>query len=83
MQSGTVVMNKTVIQSDDREVGIEDGTPIIPIGTKGVILGMSKDFMEPDTSLKEGCEDCVVVAFELTTGKYNFDVHPVELTLGG
>jgi hypothetical protein len=78
MQAGTQVTNTVVIQSDDRELGIDDGSPIIPIGTQGVVLGMSEDFLE-DNHLKDGCKDCVVVAFDLPGGKHNFDVSPSEL----
>lgn len=77
MQAGTKVKSLVVIQSDDRETGVDDGTPIIPVGTTGIVLGMSKDSMDEDTHLKPGCEDCVVVQFDLPDGsKFSFDVKP-------
>lgn len=77
MKFGTMVKSLVLIQSDDRENGIDDGTPIIPVGTFGMVLGDSKDFCEADSQLKPGCEDCVVVQFELPDGRHqSFDVKP-------
>jgi hypothetical protein len=70
MLTGTLVKNSIVIQSDDRSIGIDDNSPIIPIGTIGRVLGMSKE---------AGCEDCVVVAFETKDGIQNYDVHLSEI----
>lgn len=79
MQTGTQVRSRTVIQSDDRANGLDDGTPIIPIGTIGTVLGESKDHLSGNAKLKSGCEDCILVQFELPSGKHSFDVKPQEV----
>lgn len=79
MKIGTLVRNKETIQSDDRENGINDGTKIIPPNTTGVVLGLSKDFLEKGNCLKSGCEDCLVVSFQISNETFKFDVQPEEI----
>ena len=90
MQPGTKVRNKVVIQSDDRSVGTDDGTPVIWVGTPGTVLGRSDKHLnwcnqferKSNGKLKPGCENCLVVCFELGNGQaWNFDCDPKELEL--
>lgn len=80
MNSGTTVKNIVTIQSDDRENGIEDGTPIIVPGTTGTVMGKSSDLKSDDAELKQGAEDSLVVKFNLPDGQtWSFDCLPTEL----
>ena len=80
LQKGDRVKCVVVIQSDDRENGIDDSTPILEIGTEGVVIGRSDEFIEEGCHLKEGAEDCMVVQFNLSDSTtWNFDVSEDEV----
>lgn len=77
MKTGILVRSITTIQSDDRELGIDDGSLIVPVGTSGRVLGNSADMIEDGCSLKTGAESCVVVAFDMPDGvSANYDCLP-------
>lgn len=62
------------IQSDDRAAGMDDGTPILPAGTEGTIIGKSEEFT-PENLLK--VDDCWLVDFD----GHEFDVSETEMEL--
>lgn len=83
MKPGTIIKSLIEIKSDDREHGIDDGTPIVPIGTVGIVLGSSRAELDEIGSsfanLEPDGEDCLVVSFEFHVERWNFDVHPDEI----
>lgn len=76
-QKGDVVKATVELKSDDRECGIEDGTPIVAVGTRGVVIGRSEDHLEEGCTLKCGEGECFVVDW----GVVNFDTHISEMEL--
>lgn len=75
MKTGDRVRALVELQSDDRAVGIDDGTPIVSVGAEGVIIGKSSEFLEEGQSLKQ--DDCWVVDW----GEVKFDTAPEEMEL--
>ena len=64
------------IQSDDRTIsGMDDGTPIVPAGTEGTLIGWSKDSAPEGTTMK--VDDCWLVDFDGN----QFDVSETEMEL--
>ncbi len=73
IQNGDKVKAMIDLKSDDRELGMEDGTPIILAGAIGTVLGRSEEFLEEDEILKE--MNCWVVDW----GIVNFDTSESEM----
>lgn len=80
MKIGNSVFATKDIMSDDRELGIDDGSPIVPRGTYGIILGMSIDDLVGDEQIKDGCEHALMVEFHLKDSRYIFDVFPEDIS---
>lgn len=78
MKVGTKVKSLVLIQSDDRANGIEDGSPIIPVGTPGEVLGKSEEFL-PDEVTMKGDEQCYTVRFSWEDQSANYDILPEEI----
>ena len=60
------------LMSDDRALGIDDGTPIIRAGTIGRVIEKSTN---KDNTMKIGCENCWVVDW----GVIKFDTDEKEM----
>ena len=81
MITGKQVKTSVIIQSDDRSVGVNDGTPVIPIGSIGVVKSLSRDSLPKGAVLKSGCENSVVVEFDIDGVKHCYDCQPSEFTV--
>lgn len=64
MRVNSIVKNKSLIQTDDRENGHDDGSPIVQPGTLGVVVAKSSEMIEEGYQLKAGAENSLVVKFE-------------------
>jgi hypothetical protein len=73
ISAGQSVVALVDLISDDRAAGVDDGSPIIPAGTKGVVMGRSEHLCPPDCTAKSS--DCWVVDW----GGTKFDTHENEM----
>ena len=77
--TGVDVVAAVDIMSDDRSLGQNDGSPVVPAGSKGVIIRKSKD-SEDGNALKD--DKCYIVKWLYGDGETcHFDTRIDEMTL--
>lgn len=79
IQSDDRTINETIIRELSKSTaevsGMDDGTPIVPAGTEGTIIGKSEDSLGVGAKMKS--DDCWLVNFD---GDH-FDVSETEMEL--